>query len=295
MTRRSSEHGFARRRTARACTSCAASDARVIYVGKASNVRNRLRSWFSGVDALAAAHPSAHRECLRLRGDRVPERARGPGPREHAHQAASPALQRAPEGRQELSLPQDSAPRRARCGRSRDRARGGAQTARQERRGGDAVPEAVLHAQGDPRRRALLRAVHQRAVVAHHGPLAAHHLSVPHLQRRDLPARRSVPRLSHQAVLGAVRGQDRRSRVRPDPRAGTGIHGGQVGHAARRVARPDGRRRRQSRLRARRAFSRPPACDRADQRTPDGAARRAHPTRTASRLPSRRVAPWPRC
>ena len=27
-------------------------DARVIYVGKASNVRNRLRSWFSGVDAL---------------------------------------------------------------------------------------------------------------------------------------------------------------------------------------------------------------------------------------------------
>src|SRR5580693_9426237 len=27
-------------------------DARVIYVGKASNVRNRLRSWFTGVDAL---------------------------------------------------------------------------------------------------------------------------------------------------------------------------------------------------------------------------------------------------
>ena len=27
-------------------------DARVIYVGKASNVRNRLRSWFSGIDAL---------------------------------------------------------------------------------------------------------------------------------------------------------------------------------------------------------------------------------------------------
>ena len=29
-------------------------DARVIYVGKASNVRNRLRSWFTGIDGLQA-------------------------------------------------------------------------------------------------------------------------------------------------------------------------------------------------------------------------------------------------
>ena len=203
----------------------------------------------------------------------MPERARGAGPREHAHQAAPAALQRAPQGRQELPLPQDPASRRARCGRARDRARGGAQAARQERRGRDAVPAAVLHTQGDPRRRALLRAVHQRAVAAHHGALAAHHLPVPHLQRRDLPARSGVPRLSHQAVLRAVRGEDRRARLRRDPRAGPGVHGGPLRHAARRAARPDGRRRRQSRLRARRAFSRPPARHRTDQRASDGAAR----------------------
>ena len=29
-------------------------DARVIYVGKAANVRNRLRSWFTGIDTLQA-------------------------------------------------------------------------------------------------------------------------------------------------------------------------------------------------------------------------------------------------
>ena len=223
----------------------------------------------------AAAHASAHRERLRLRGDRVPERARGARPRELAHQAAPAAIQRAPQGRQELSVPQDPASRRARRGRTRHRARGGAQAAGQERRGRDAVPAPVLHAQGDSRRRALLRSVHERAVTAHHRPIAAHHLSVPHLQRRDLPARARVPRLSHQALLRAVRGKDRRSGIRGDPRAGAGVHGGAVGQAARRAARPDGCGRRRPRLRAGGAFSRPAARDRAHQRAPDGAARRA--------------------
>ena len=84
----------------------------------------------AGIDAL---QPRTHQlivERLRLRGDRVPERARGAGAREHAHQAAPAAIQRAPQGRQELSLPQDSAPRRARRGRAGHGARGGAQAAR---------------------------------------------------------------------------------------------------------------------------------------------------------------------
>ena len=82
-------------------------EGRVAYVGKAASLRNRLRSYFTRRRLAAGPDPNPGRARLRLRGDPLPQRARGADPREQPHQAVPAALQRAPQGRQELPLPED--------------------------------------------------------------------------------------------------------------------------------------------------------------------------------------------
>ena len=77
----------------------------VIYVGKAVNLRNRVRSYFNRTGDTRAFVAAARHAARRHRDGARPQREGGAAPRERAHQEAQAALQRPAQGRQELHLP----------------------------------------------------------------------------------------------------------------------------------------------------------------------------------------------
>jgi hypothetical protein len=81
------------------------SQGRIIYVGKAVNLRARVRSYFHAA-ARGPQNPQAGGRDRRHRVDRGRLRAGSADPRDEPDQAPPAALQRAPEGRQALPLHQ---------------------------------------------------------------------------------------------------------------------------------------------------------------------------------------------
>ena len=157
---------------------------RVLYVGKAQNLRNRVRQYWqarggaqpplrieSAIERVADVEytvTDSVSEALLLEGD--------------AHQAPPAALQRAPQGRQELPVHQGHPGRR--------------------------LPAHRAHAQAAQRRLALLRAVRQREQrrrgdEPHPPPVPVPHLHDPDQRGQARPAA-TVPAVPHQALPGPV-------------------------------------------------------------------------------------------
>ena len=194
---------------------------------------------------LARRRPWSRRPPRRRRLDRLPrhrDRGRGAARRAAVHQAPPPDLQHQAARRQVLSLRRD-----------------------QPRRG---VPARLLHARAPPARPRLLRALLERAPGARDARPARQGLPVPDLRRPGAGAalRRSVPRLLHQALPGALRRLHRPGRVPAQHRGDHGLplgplprhrarprarHGGRVGGAAVRARRDPARSPRRRALAAR--------------------------------------------
>ena len=163
-------------------------DGQVIYVGKAKNLRARVRSYFRGSrrrkrqDRLAAARGR------RSRLHRGRQRARSAGSGKQSHQAEEAALQHSSARRQDLSLHQ------AHHGR--------------------ALSASVCHAAAAQRRLALLRAVlsHQPGVShrrSHSPPLSDSVLQA----RLDPLSSAAMPAVLHRALPGPVRGRAHHARA----------------------------------------------------------------------------------
>ena len=161
---------------------------RVIYVGKAKSLRQRLNSYFADV---AGLHPRTRQmvtSAAVVEWTVVAHRGRGAAAGVLLDQGVRPAVQRPLPGRQVLPEP------------GRDAVRG--------------VPAAAGDARGEAEGRPLLRAV--RARLGHPGDArpAAAGLPGPHLLRRGVqagrPDRPALPARLHRQVLGAVRRPGRR-------------------------------------------------------------------------------------
>ena len=156
---------------------------RVIYVGKAKSLRQRLNSYFADLVEPAPAHPADghHRRARAVDGGH--HRGGGAAARVQLDQGVRPAVQRPLPRRQDLP------------GARGDHERG--------------VPAAARLPRPAAQGRALLRPV--RARLGHPGdpgPAAAR-VPGPHLQRRGVqaarPDRPALPARLHRQVLGAVR------------------------------------------------------------------------------------------
>ena len=159
-----------------------------LYVGKARNLRRRVLSYFGRSDLPERTMAMLDRAAAtRLHGDR--QRGRGLHPREHPHQAAAAAIQRAAQGRQDLPLHQAH-----------------------HRRG---VAAGGVHPAGAGRRSQLLRPLHGPAHGAPADGPGADPLPGSHLPDRDRrPAATTVPLLPHEGVPRTVcRGPDHRRGV----------------------------------------------------------------------------------
>ncbi len=160
---------------------------RVIYVGKASNLRQRLSNYFQTPAQPASAHGADGRDRRVGRVDHRAQRGRGADARVLAHQAARSPLQRAAARRQELSVPRGHRRRAVAAG------------------AGHAGPQA----QGHPLLRALRPCVrHPR----HPRPLVEI-VPDPHVQPGEVQparaARSSVSAVPHREVRRPVRRRDR--------------------------------------------------------------------------------------
>ena len=149
----------------------------------------------------------------RLRGDRDAQRVRGAAAGEHPHQGPQAALQHQPQGRQ--VVPGDPAYQRA-------------------------VSEGVPHPHHRPGRLRVLRAVPEGEPDRHLPDADRQAVPAAQARQRVQGARSAMPELSHRAVRGAVRGQDRRRGV-----PGAGGRGAQAAHRqerrpAARAAHPHG-------------------------------------------------------
>ena len=138
---------------------------RVVYVGKAKSLRQRLSSYFQDVDGAAPAHPPDGHHGGGRRVDGRADRGRGAAARVLVDQAVRPALQRQVPRRQELPEP------------------------RGDRGGG--VPAAAGHARAEEEGRALLRAVRPRLGDPRDARPAAARLPGAHLQQGRLRPRRA--------------------------------------------------------------------------------------------------------
>ena len=167
-------------------------DGRPLYVGKAKSLRQRLNSYFQDPAGLAP-RTAQMVQPGRPRGvDGGGLRGRGPPPRAQPHQAVPAPVQRAAEGRQELSV----------AGHHRQR--------RVAPAGRGAGPQA--------QRGALLRPLSQRRGHPGDPRPAAAVLSRPDLLGHQIPAPSApgaaLPAVPHRPVLGPVRGGHRPRRVR---------------------------------------------------------------------------------
>ena len=203
----------------------------VLYIGKATSLRARVRSYFGssrepGAEGLRAASAGAR---PRARADA--HRGGGAAPRGDAREAAPAAVQRAPQGRQALSVPEGGraepvaprdyhASRRGRRGAVLRAVRLGGLGAQGARRGEEALPVALLHEDDHRHRRpplprllhqALHRAVHlvlhPRGVRGGHppdGPLPRGALHRGAAARRVADARARPRRSSSNARPGCA-------------------------------------------------------------------------------------------
>ena len=183
----------------------------VVYVGKAQSLRNRVRSLLAEGDAgrRDPPDPERHRPGRRRRVHAHGLRLRGAPARGQPHQALQAALQRPPEGRQELPVHQGHARRRLPAGRA--------------------------DAQAPQRRQPLLRAVRvgdQRRRVDEPRPPA---LPVPDLHHRDQGRRAgtpaAVPPVPHQAMPGPVHPGHLEGRLPRRHRPGRAVPRGAAGDA----------------------------------------------------------------
>ncbi len=156
---------------------------RVIYVGKAKSLRQRLNSYFADV---AALHPRTRQmvtTAASVEWTVVAHRGRGAAARVQLDQGVRPAVQRQVPRRQVLPVA------------GRDAVRG--------------VPAAAGDARAEAQGRALLRPVRPRLGHPRDARPAAARLPGPHLQRRRVQARRpgraALPARLHRQVQRAVR------------------------------------------------------------------------------------------
>ena len=148
----------------------------------------------SGLGRARVPHDQDGRARARRAHDRRHQRDRGADPRGEPHQAPSAAVQRAAARRQAVSVSQ------------------GDQRAVSARR---------VHAGGEGRRRAVLRAVHQCARLAGADRSRAHGVPAAHVSRADRRApQAAVPAVPHQALSRAVRRLSVRGRLRQARRRG---------------------------------------------------------------------------
>ena len=199
---------------------------KVIYIGKAAVLRNRVRQYFQPAHrrqprlrAAAGGHRRRHRNRRHL------EREGSAAAREHADQAPPAALQRQPEGRQELP---------------------GAAAGPE---GGVAAPRGGAAARR--RRRALLRPlplgdVVPRGAAGGEPPLSAAHL---HRSRAAQPAA-PLPAVPDQALPGALRAAGGARAVRRSGARRAPVPRRQERRAARPAVRAHEGRRRAHRVRA---------------------------------------------
>ena len=228
----------------------------VLYVGKAQSLRNRVRSYWQK-QALGPLEGHRIRAVVdrdrrrRLHAHRLGQR--GPAPRDQPDQAVQAAVQRPPQGRQELPVHQDHARRR--------------------------LPADRAHAQARQRRQPLLRAVCvgvERRRVDEPDPAA---VPVPDLHDRHPRGRArapaAVPAVPHQALPGAVHRGDRRSDVPRGHRPDRGVPRRPPGDAWSAPRGADGGGIRAARVRAGGRAAGQGAGDRADDGEPeDGRVRR---------------------
>ena len=171
---------------------------RVIYVGKAKNLRSRLNSYFADFAGLHPRTQACSARPPRVDWTVVAHRGRGAPAGVLLDQGVRPAVQRPVPGRQELPLPRGHA-----------------------RRG---VPPGDGDARRQAPRRPVLRPVLARLGDPRHGRHAAPGVPGADLLGRGVqagrPDRPPVPARLHRQVLGAVRGPGRRGRA---PAAGRGV------------------------------------------------------------------------
>ena len=163
----------------------------ILYVGKAKSLRSRVRTYFSGSHARVAEDARVGAARPRRRHDRRRLRGRGAHPREQPDQGAPPALQRQPQGRQELSVHQGHRPR--------------ALSARLRH----AAPYSATGHATSGRTRTCAACAQSLELVKK--PL---HRALLPLRSARRAAGASVPGLPHRPLQGAVRGSAERGRVR---------------------------------------------------------------------------------
>ena len=205
---------------------------RVIYVGKAANLRSRVRSYFGSPRALEGKDPPARRQDRPARHRHDPHRAGRPPPRSHAGQAPPAVLQRPPQGRQALPLPQ---------GRCRL-----------------ALAARHHHPPRPERRRSLFRPLRLGKVDPHLARPRQETLPLALLRQRDHRLRpASLPRVLHPPLHRPLHLLLHARRVPRSDRPDHALPRRQELRRRRAAQRRDGRGRRRAQLRARRDPPRP--------------------------------------
>ena len=177
---------------------------RVLYVGKAKNLRARLSNYFAPLRDSARAHQTDghHRELRRV--DRGQHGVRGAPTRVHLDQGIQPAVQCAVPRRQDLPVPRDHHGRRRAAG--------------------------VHHPQPQDQGRTLLRPVHEG--VGDPGNPRPDAQGVPDAQLLgcDLPPgaanRPAVPARGHRSLLRTLRRTHQQGRPQGDRPGLRVVHGG---------------------------------------------------------------------
>ena len=176
---------------------------RVIYVGKAKNLRQRLNSYFADFASLHPRTQTMVRTAAKVELDRGSHRGRGAPAGVLLDQGVRPALQRPLPRRQELPVP--------------------------GRHHGRGLPEGHGDARRQAARGSLFRALLARVGNSGNGRCAAAGVPGPHLLGRGVQAgradRAALPARLHRQVLGAVRGPGQRGRAPPARRGILRLHG----------------------------------------------------------------------
>ena len=229
-------------------------EGRVIYVGKAASLRNRVRSYFGSPRSMEPKVRALSLEHRRLRLHRHEHGAGGAAPGGDAGQAASARLQRAPEGRQALPVPEDRRAEPVAAGRDhaahRERRRALLRAVRQRQLGAPdarrreaALPLAALHRGGDRRRGRGPAWTSSSAAASRPAPAPARRRSTT----RSIRAGHPLPGRAHGERAAGAAGADGRGvaehavRARGDPAGPDSGHRERLGDAGDGVRAADGR------------------------------------------------------
>ncbi len=161
----------------------------VIYVGKANNLRSRVRSYLLEASQANAKTGSLMREAVDIEYHPRRQRARSPRARKQSHQAAQAALQHPAARRQDLPLRQ-AHPRRP-------------------------LPQGLRHAPPAQRRRGLLRPLLPRQPRLSRGRAHPSQLSAAQLQGRSLALPSRAPACSTTFIAASAPASKASPRPKP--------------------------------------------------------------------------------